>query len=93
MRVTAVAFVPLAICCFGIVACASKAQTNPGDPAVYAKIQDSTSCTDLQVILDRAGVDRRAALSRSNTDLADVTLAYMRAADKRMTELHCTGSQ
>jgi hypothetical protein len=63
--------------------------TRPGDPAVYAKIQASTSCPDLQAIFDRADTDRQAALERKNVDLAQITLFYMVAASTRMNELGC----
>jgi spermidine/putrescine-binding protein len=83
MRNITAVFVLAVLCWVGSTACASKTQTNLGDPAVYTKIQDSTSCTELQVIFDQADADRKAALSRSNADLADVTFAYMKAADDR----------
>lgn len=60
-----------------------------GSAAVYAEIAAETSCVELQAMFERAEANGAAARSRRNLDLAEVTTAYMTAADRRMRQIGC----
>lgn len=60
-----------------------------GDPAVYSRIENSSSCTYLQRQFDIAG-DNTDKLQAEGRDAA-VPLSYMRAAHTRMREVGCYG--
>lgn len=60
-----------------------------GNPAVYARIEASTSCTELQREFDIA-MDTAEAREPGDPH-RDLSLSYARAADNRMEELGCYG--
>lgn len=64
-----------------------EAETRPGDPAVYAQIEASTDCADLQETFDRAAGNNERA--ETGSEAFDYTLGYMEAADDRMREVGC----
>lgn len=63
------------------------AETRPGNPDVYARIEAMTDCGDLQEQFDIAmdSADRRD----SGDPLRTASLAYAKAADDRMQKLDC----
>ena len=65
----------------------SPVDTRPGDPSVYAQIEASTDCADLQVTFDRAAGNNERA--EPGSEAFDYTLAYMEAADDRLREVGC----
>lgn len=60
-----------------------------GNPAVYQRIETSTSCVDLQREFDIA-MDNAEARNPGDSH-RDLSLSYARAADNRMDELGCYG--
>lgn len=61
----------------------------PGKAEVYARIDNSTDCADLQATFDRHIDD---ALSREpNTYIRNVVTGYAEAADNRMHAIGCFG--
>lgn len=60
-----------------------------GNPAVYARIESSTSCTELQREFDIA-MDNAEAREPGDPH-RDLSLSYARAADNRMQEIGCYG--
>lgn len=60
-----------------------------GDPAVYARIDASTSCTELQREFDIAS-DNTTRIQADGGD-ATISISYMEAADVRMREIGCYG--
>lgn len=62
-------------------------EARPGSAEVYLRIEASYDCDELQGEFDRAAdsFDR----SEKGTDKSTMFLAYMKAADKRMTDVGC----
>ena len=58
----------------------------PGSPLVYERIEQETSCASLQQEFDRAAATNESASSSAEREWS---LAYMQAADDRMSELGC----
>ena len=60
-----------------------------GNPAVFSRIESSTSCTALQREFDTAMDNAEAR--ESGDPLRNISLSYARAADNRMQEVGCYG--
>lgn len=60
-----------------------------GNPAVFSRIESSTSCTALQREFDTAMDNAEAR--ESGDPVRDISLSYARAADNRMKEVGCYG--
>jgi hypothetical protein len=61
----------------------------PGDPAIYSRIDALTDCRALQGELDAAEARHRAAINRADTSHAEVETSYMSAAQERMRQVGC----
>ena len=76
-----------AVVVVSLTACAEDAE--PGNPAVYDRIEAETNCSALQDEFDTAMA--AAEGRRSGDDMRDASLAYAKAADRRMESLGCYG--
>lgn len=83
MRVTLAALLLVAAAACG----GGSESSDPGDPAVYADIEATTDCGELQTGFDRnmSDVERR----EPGDPLRDVTMAYAEAYDAQMKEAGC----
>jgi hypothetical protein len=64
---------------------------NPGDPKVYAAIDMSTSCTQIQGWFDLYVDQAKTYLYNGDQVHADNARAYEKAALARLGALHCYG--
>jgi hypothetical protein len=86
---------------FALVGCGSQSEsanddqtrgeTRPGSAAVYQRIESLTDCDALQAEFDQADANTQREQDAGNAAMAEVTISYMDAADKRMKELGCYG--
>ena len=67
-----------------------KAADKPGDPKVYATIDVSTSCTQLQGWFDLYSSQSWTYIANGDKR-SDETRAYMKYAQQRMDTLKCYG--
>ena len=75
-----------AVAVVALTACAGEAD-RPGSPAVYDRIEATTSCEELQASFDRSMGNHERA--EPGTEERRWTLAYAQAADQRMRKLSC----
>lgn len=67
----------------------SRKPARPGSPAVYAAVDASTDCAELQKMFDTAWANNRRY--PAGTRQFDWALGYMNAADGRMHDIGCYG--
>lgn len=65
------------------------AKPRPGSPDVYARIAELTDCAALQAEFDLADATRKRPGGVEGASWTQIGIAYMEAADSRMSDLGC----
>jgi hypothetical protein len=80
-----IAIIVIAVAVFG----GDDNPARPGNPAVYERIAAATDCGTLQSEFDTAQANGARDRTAGNLKAAEVSTAYMAAADERMQQLGC----